>query len=80
MAYTPPSALSELIYSSTSQHRTSIDILRVVLQGPNRASSVYLEDQGDEITSIFASNRHGPVSSSAGESHTQPSIEILSAL
>ena len=80
MAYTPPSALSGLIYPPEQRPTsiaTSIDMLRVIIQGPGRANSVYLEDQGDDIISNLVYDGHNPMLRSLEDVLASSSIEIL---
>jgi hypothetical protein len=80
MAYTPPSALPVLINSPLLEHPTSIDMLRVIIQGQGRANSVYLEDQGDDIISNLVGDGHNLMLRSAEDVLAPSSIEILSAI
>ena len=83
MAYTPPSALSGLIYPPEQRPTsiaTSIDMLRVITQGPDKANSVYLENQGDDIISNLVCDGHNPMLRGPGNVLAPPCVEILYAL
>lgn len=52
-------------------------MLRVITQGPDKANSVYLENQGDDIISNLVYDGHNPMLRSPEDVLASSSIEIL---
>jgi hypothetical protein len=52
-------------------------MLRVIIQAPGKANSVYLENQGDDIISNLVCDGHNPMLRTPEDVLAPPSIEIL---